>query len=57
MRSRRLGPTFRYPAEDDDLDVPKNKYEEAVRLAMQVIAWVESVLTALQPPSHIHLIS
>jgi HEPN domain-containing protein len=36
--------TFRYPAEDDDPDVPTDKYEEAVRLATLVLAWVEHVL-------------
>ena len=46
--------TFRYPTEDDDLDVPKDKYEEAVHLAAVVLAWVEEIIGSVgsHPKSH-----
>lgn len=40
--------TFRYPAEDDSLDISQAQYGEAVHLAETVYDWAENLLAPAQ---------
>jgi len=38
---------FRYPGEEDEPDVPGNKYQEAVQLAKIVFRWASETITKI----------